>query len=173
MKNLGIECRKQMAKEIKKRLESSTNLFIASFNGMPVPEQDQLRRKLKEINVSLVVVKNRIAKQVFQQSDLQTFLPMMRGLTAIALGGEDCISPSKILMDFAGKSENFKILAAYVDQQILDSNSVKRLAAIPSREALLAQVFSGFKSPIQGLVNTLSATIKKFVFVLDKIKEKK
>jgi len=173
MEKLGIECKKQMIKEIKERLEDYPNLFLSSFKGMIAPEQDQLRHKLKEIDVSLVVVKNRIAKQAFQQSGLEILLPMMQGLTAVALGGEDCILPSKVLVDFARKSENFKILGAYVDEQLLDSDSVKRLAAIPSKEALLAQVFCGFKSPIQGLVNTLSATIKKFVIVIDKIKEKK
>ncbi len=140
MEKLGIECKKLMAKEIKERLKQSSNLFITSFNTTTVPEQERLRRKLKEIDVSLLVLKNRIVKQVFQQLNLEELASLMQGLTAVTLGGRDPVCVSKALVDFAGKHENFKILGAYIDEQLLDLNSIKRLAAIISREALLAQI---------------------------------
>lgn len=162
-----------MLEEIKEKLKGSSSLFITSFASLAVVEQDRLRLKLKEAGASLFVVKNRIAKQIFEQSNLNTLVPLMRGLTAIALGGPDALSVSKALVGFSAKSENLKILGAYVDQKTIDLTCIKRLASIPSKEVLLAQLVYGVKSPIQGLVNTLSATIRNFVTVLDKIREKK
>lgn len=173
MEKLGIECKQLMTKEIKEKIEQSPHLFIASFNRMVVPEQEQLRRKLKEIDASFLVLKNRILKRIFQQLNLENLSALMQGLIALALGGRNYVSVSKTLVDFAGKHQNFKILGAYLDEQFLDLNSVKRLASISSKETLFVQIVYGVKSPIQGLVNTLSATIKKFVVVIDKIKENK
>ncbi len=175
MKKIGIgrECKQLMAEKVKERLEQASELFITSFNTMAVSEQDTLRRKLKQIDASLFVVKNRLAKQAFRQLKLEELTPLMKGLTAISLGGRDTLSVSKTLVDFAASQENFKIMGAYVDRQILDSGWVKKLASIPSKEALFAQIVYGFKSPIQGLVNSLSAAIRNFVVVLDKIREKK
>lgn len=173
MEKLGSECKKLMAKEIKERLKSASCLFVTSFNTMAVSKQEQLRRKLKEINASLFVVKNRIVRQTLQQSNFEALATLMQGMTALTLGGDDSIAVSKALVDFTKKNENFKILGAYVDEQLLDLDSVKRLAAIPSKETLFVQIVYGFKTPIQGLVNCLSATIRNFVVVLDKIREKK
>ena len=170
---LGKECKQLMAKEIKERLGQTSQLFITSFNNIGVSEQESLRRKLNEIDASLFVVKNRLAKEVFRQLKLETLTPLMKGLTAISLGGRDVLSVSKTLVDFAGKQENFRILGAYVDKQALRPAWVKRLASIPSKETLLAQIVYGLKLPLQGLVNTLSGTIKKFIIVINKIGENK
>ncbi len=173
MEKFGIECKKLMAKETKERLKESPGFFVASFKAMAVSEQEELRRKLKEIDVSLFVVKNRIAKRAFKELKQEAVAALLQGPAAITLGGCDSISISKALVNFAGKHENFKILGAYLDEQVLDLSSVKTLASIPSKEVLLAQIVGGFKSPIQGLVTSLSAMIKKFVIVIDKIREKK
>lgn len=173
MEKLGIECKQLMAKEIKEKLKENSNIFISSFGTMVVPEQEQLRRRLKEIDVSLFVVKNRIARQVFQQLNLETLGLIMQGLTAITTGGPDAVCVSKALVDFASRHENFKILGGYVDEQLLDLNLLKRLAAVVSKEVLLAQIIFGFKSPIQGLVTSLSATTRKFIVAIDKIREQK
>ncbi len=173
MEKLGIECKQLMSKEIGERLKSNSSLFITSFNTMPVPEQEDLRRRLREINASLFVAKNRIANRTFQQMKLERLASTMKGLTAITMGGSDVIGISKTLVDFAGKHDNFKILGAYIDEQLLDRDSVKKLSTIASKEALLAQMICGFKSPIQGLVTSLSAMIKKFAIVIDKIRQTK
>jgi large subunit ribosomal protein L10 len=170
---LGLECKQGMAKEMKDKFQDSPHFFVTSFTSMAVPEQEQLRRKLKEAKASLFVVKNRIAKNVLKQLKLESVYSLVGGMTAIAIGGEESIFISKTLVDFAGKNENFKIVGAYCFDQVLDVNSIKELAAIPSRETLISQVLCGFQSPIQGLVNTLSATIKGVVVVLNKISEKK
>lgn len=173
MEKFGIETKKLMAEEIKEKLKSSFNFFATSYSGIAVSEQEQLRRKLKANQASMFIVKNRIANLAFKQLKQENLAALLQGSTAITIAGEDALSVSKTLVDFAGKSENFKVLGAYIDGRLLDSNLVKKLAAIPSKETLLAQVVGGIKSPIQGLVNTLSGTIKKFIVAIDKIREKK
>lgn len=172
MEKFGIETKKLMVEEIKEKLRSSSNLFATSFSAIAVSEQDQLRHKLKANQASMFMVKNRIAHLAFKQLKQENLAALLQGSTAITIAGEDALSVSKTLVDFAGKNENFKVIGAYIDGRLLDPTLVRKLAAIPSKETLLAQVVGGIKSPIQGLVNTLSGTIKKFVLVIDRIKEK-
>ncbi|MFH1046264.1 MAG: 50S ribosomal protein L10 [Candidatus Omnitrophota bacterium] len=170
---LGFGCKETMAKEMKEKLAKCSQLFVTTFRTMPVVEQEELRRRLKEIKASLFVVKHRIVRHVFKELDMESLNKMRSGMTAIALGEEQSNRLPKVLLEFAAKNENFKVFAGYWENQLLDLPTVKRLATMPSREVLLAQVFGGFKLPIQGLVNTLAATMRGVVIVLNKISEKK
>ena len=83
---------------------------------------------------------------------------------------EDAIS--KILVEFAKANENFSVRGALVDGVAWDSETVKGIAALPSREVLLAQTAAQIQAPIYGLVGGLSALMSKLVRVLDAVKEK-
>ena len=168
-----MACKKMMIKQIKERLQSPGDIFVTSFQGMSVPEQETLRRKLKESDILLFIVKNRLAKRALNEAKREQLLPVLQGPSAIATGSTDCIATSKILIDFAKRNQNFKVLGAFVDQQLIDLDSIKGLASIPSKEVLMAQIVGQIKSPLQGLINTLSATIRNFVLILDKIRDKK
>ncbi|MBN3039292.1 MAG: 50S ribosomal protein L10 [Candidatus Omnitrophica bacterium] len=170
---LGLECKRYMAKAMKGQFGQSPHIFITNLTALSVPDQEELRGKLREQNASMFVVKNRIAKNVFKELGIESMNSLLKGMTAVALGGEEAVNISKTLVSFAEKNESFSILGAYCFEQVLDSNSVKKLASIPSKETLIAQVLRGFQSPVQGFVTTLSATLKGFVVVLNKISEKK
>lgn len=173
MEKLGIEFKRIMAREIKEKLRDRDELFFSSFNGLAVAEQERLRRKLKEHKAAFMVMKNRIARKVFAEMQIGESASFMRKMTAVIIGSGDPVSISKILLEFAEKNEKFSVLGAYVGGQILERSSVKQLAVIPAKEVLLAQIVSGISSPLRGLVNCLSATMRNFVVVLDKIREKK
>ncbi|MFH1245120.1 MAG: 50S ribosomal protein L10 [Candidatus Omnitrophota bacterium] len=173
MEKLGIELKRIMAREIKEKLQNKDELFFSSFSGLAVDEQERLRRRLKDNKASFMVVKNRIAQKVFSQLQIEELSTFMQQMTAITVSSGDPVSISKILLEFAEKNEKFVVVGAYVGGQTLNRNSVKQLATIPAKEVLLAQIVRGIKSPISGLVNCLSATMRNFVVVLDKIREKK
>lgn len=173
MEKVGIGCKKLMAEEIKQKVADSSCLFTTSFQQLPATEQDELRKQLKELDVGVLIIKNRIARKALKGLNQEKILSLSKGLTALMLGKDDPVAVAKTLVDFAGKNENFKVLGGYVDEQIIEPSSIKELSSIPSREILLSQVVAGIASPIQGLVNTLSATIKQFLVVLNRIQENK
>jgi len=62
---------------------------------------------------------------------------------------------------------------AVVEGQTLDEAGVRRLATLPSRDVLQAQVVGVLAAPLQQLVTLLSAAPREFVVVLDQIIQKK
>ena len=62
------------------------------------------------------------------------------------------------------KKENEKFLrikAGFVEGKLVDEAEIKRLAELPSREGMIAQVLYGFNYPITQLVIALDAIAKK------------
>ena len=82
-------------------------------------------------------------------------------MTAIAVSPEDAVAPAKILKQYADKIESFTLLAGYCDGEVIDAAAVERLATIPSKETLIAQLLACIQSPLT-----------KFVYVLDQVAKK-
>ena len=64
----------------------------------------------------------------------------LSGMTAIAISKEDAVAPAKILKNYAEKVESFKLLAGFVDGEILDEAGIKALAEIPNKETLVCKI---------------------------------
>ena len=97
----------------------------------------------------------------------------LQGSTAIAISKEDYVAAAKILSDFAKEHEFFQVKSGYIDGKLIDKSEVTRLAKLPSREVLIAQVLGGLNSPITGFATVLNGTLKGLVVALNAIAEKK
>jgi large subunit ribosomal protein L10 len=62
---------------------------------------------------------------------------------------EDAVAAAKVISDFAKTNDKLVIKGGAYAGKALDVDGVKALAAIPSREVLIAQVAGLLKSPIQ------------------------
>jgi len=82
-------------------------------------------------------------------------------MTAIAVGGSDPVAPAKIIKDYADKVESFQILAGYLDGAVVDAKTVESLAAIPSKETLIAKFLGSIRSPLYGFAYALQAVVDK------------
>ena len=85
----------------------------------------------------------------------------LTGMTAIAIGTDNAVAPAKVLKEYAEKIESFQILAGYLDGKVVDVDTVKQLAEIPSKEVLIAKLLGSIKSPIYGLAYALQAVVDK------------
>jgi large subunit ribosomal protein L10 len=56
---------------------------------------------------------------------------------------------------------------------VIDAQAVEALAALPSREVLLAQLLQVMQGPISGLVNVLQGTLGSLVYALEAVRQKK
>jgi large subunit ribosomal protein L10 len=60
-----------------------------------------------------------------------------------------------------------------VDGQVVEAEEVKQIAALPSREALMAKLLFLLQSPITGFVRVMAALPREFVTVLDQVRQEK
>jgi len=110
------------------------------------------------------------AREVFSDMDLEQ---IMTGPTSIVIAQKDLVKTAKVLKDFSNELKVLTIKAGIMDKKLVDTESIKKIADLPSREVLLIQMVTALQSPITGLVNALSGITRSLVTVLDAVRNKK
>jgi large subunit ribosomal protein L10 len=158
---------------VKDKLSSSKSIVVADYRGLSVSEMTDLRTRLRKEGVELRVVKNRLAKIALSESNMDPMDAHLKGMTAIAFGMTDPVSPAKVLAGYAKENEKLKIIAGQMDNQVLDIAGINELAQLPSREVLLGRLLGSLTSPVQKLAYGLNQTVAKVVYAVDAVGRKK
>jgi len=170
-KKIG-EWKELMIKEFTDIFNKDKNMYLSNFTGLKSEEMNELRRSLESSSAKYIVVKNSIAKVVLENAGLSDLVKMLNGGIGITLGGKDPINTAKTLARFGKGHTSLKTLGGYLDGELIDATRMKFLASLPSRQELIAKTVYGIKAPLSGFVGVLSNTLKKFVYVVQAIKEK-
>jgi large subunit ribosomal protein L10 len=132
-----------------------------------------LRRKLREANTEYQVVKNSLLVRASEGNDVALIKDQFTGPSAIALSHDDPVAPAKVFADFVKENKKFEIKGGVLNGKIIDPDGIKALSSLPSREVLLAQVLSAMNAVPTSLVTALADVPRRFVNVLQAIKDQK
>lgn len=173
VEKLSRMCKEKMITELVLRFEKHPNFIVTNYMGTSTADLEALRRDLKKASSSYFVVKNSILKLAFGKIKMEENVKDVDGGVGVSFAGDDIVSACNILVGFSKKNDKFKIKGGVIDGKRAAPEKIIRLASLPPREVLLAQVVGGMKSPITGFVNVLGGVLRKFVNVVDAIKTKK
>ena len=162
-----------IVKEVSDSLKNSAGVMIANFTKLNVIDIDILRRQLEKKATRLIVTKNTLLKRALSEVALDEAAAFVEGTTGLAVYEDDPVGTAKTLFEFSKKHKTFNIRGGMVEGELINAEKAKELSELPSREVLLATVFMRMKSPITGLVNVLSGSIRGLVNVLNQISENK
>lgn len=160
-------------KELHDLAEKAKVMIFANFHGLNVADTSDLRRKLRKEGVEYKVAKKTLVKKVLDSFGFTGERADLEGEVAMIFGYDEPVAPAKTLTAFAKKHEGLKVLGGVFESAYVDKAAVARLATIPSREVLIAQVLQVMNSPARGLVVTLNAVPGGLVRVLNQIAVKK
>ncbi|KKR76213.1 MAG: 50S ribosomal protein L10 [Candidatus Levybacteria bacterium GW2011_GWA2_40_8] len=172
-KKLTGRPRKEKAvEEISQKLEESDSLVLTDYQGLKHKQLEDLKRNLKKSNAIFNVTKNTLLKISVEKSkkyaDLLKKHTYESPTAALFIKGD--VTQALKLLAKANKAFGLpKIKVGIIDGEVLDEASVLRIASLPNRETLLAQLGGTLNSPISGLVFVLNANLQKLVFVLSEI----
>ena len=138
----------------------SQTLALAEYRGLTVAHLDKLRRDARDKGVYLHVLKNSLARRAVAGTPFEVAQGAMVGPLIYGFS-EDAVAAAKVISDFAKGNDKLVIKGGAYAGKVLDANGVKALAAIPSREVLIAQVAGLLKSPIQRLAGVLAAVAEQ------------
>lgn len=160
----NLEAKKQVVEEVKAKIEASKAVVLVNYNKLTVAEVTELRNKFREANCEYKVYKNTLVRKAFNELGVEKFDADLNGTTATVFCQEET-SGLKILSDAvkANKAleEKLVVKSAYVDNAYVDKAGAAALAAIPSKEVLLARMVGSLQSSISKLVYVLDAIAKK------------
>lgn len=173
MKKLGLIFKETSEKQIKNNLKDSDSVFIINYSKLSSPDLSSLRLNLRGCGAKLFVVKNTVARRALRGTKLESLTKTIEGPCGLIFVKEEPVTASRILWDFYKAHEQLKLEGGALKNKIINKADIETLAKIPSKEILRAQVVMSLNSPITKLVIVLNQTLKKFVYCLDQIKQKK
>lgn len=173
MKKLGLLLKEVSANRIKDSLKASNNVFIIKFSGLSSPDMTALRQELSGSGATLFVAKNSVVRRVFQDSQLESLVGAIEGPCGLVFTKREPVDATRALYNFSKSHEQLKLEGGALADRILTKVDIERLAKLPSKEVLRAQVVGALIAPISGLVYALSGNLKKLVYCLEQIKNKK
>jgi large subunit ribosomal protein L10 len=159
--------------ELKEKFSETKSVFLTDFRGLNVEEMSKLRRELKKGGAEYRVTKNTLIRMAAQQSGLEAIADYLKGPTGLVLSYQDPVTPAKILYEIRQKTEKPKIKAIWMEGRLLDENYLKRIATLPPREVIIAQILSGLNAPLSNFIGTIQGMLRNFVGVIEAIKEAK
>ena len=134
-----LEQKQQVVSDLSELIRNSASGVIVNYQGITVDDDTKMRKALREAGVKYMVVKNTLTGRACDECGYSEIKQHLTGMTAIAISEKDAVAPAKILKEYADKIESFKILAGYVDGEVLDEKNVLALAEIPSRRKAARQ----------------------------------
>ncbi|HJM82435.1 MAG TPA: 50S ribosomal protein L10 [Nitrospinota bacterium] len=168
------ETKIQEVESIKTYFNESKCAVLADYRGVSADEMTELRRKLRENNSKLKVMKNTLARLAAKDTTYECVNDLFNGPVSVAFGmGEDVSAPAKVMTDFAKENKNLEILGGIVEGAVLDSKAVLELSKMPPKPVIQAMLLGVFEAPSRNFLGVLEGTAKKFLYALSAIAEKK
>ena len=148
-----------MAGHLGERLEGVNDLLVVNVIGIDANRTSALRKRLREKSMSLLVVKNSLARRATEGTVLASAFEGVAGTMAVVWGGEDIVSLAKEVADLA-KGEDFAPFEArggVMGGDVLTAEGVMQVSKWPSREEQLSILSGQILSPGANLQSQLLA----------------
>ena len=146
--------------DVAAQVARAQTLALAEYRGLTVEHLNALRRQARERGVYLHVLKNTLARRAVAGTPFECASDAMVGPLIYGFS-EDAVAAAKVMADFAKGNDKLVVKAGAYAGKALDANGVKALAAIPTKEVLLAQLLGLMQSPISRMARVLAALAEK------------
>ena len=146
--------------DVAAQVAKSQTLALAEYRGLTVEQLNKLRVEARSKGVYLHVLKNTLARRAVAGTPFESASESMVGPLIYGFS-EDAVAAAKVIADFAKGNDKLVIKAGSYAGKALDVDGVKALAAIPSKEVLLAQLLGLMQSPISRIARAVAAVAEK------------
>lgn len=160
--------------DFRERASGALVMYLTDFTGLDVKSMTVLRQKLRENGAEYVVAKNRLVRLALAETDLPDLSEALQGPTGVVFGFDDAVMPAKALTEFAKEHDDRPVFKVGVlENKILEPAQIDRLAKLPPKEQLLAELAGAMQAPLAALAGALEGKLQEMAGLLDAYKAKK
>ncbi|NCO85491.1 MAG: 50S ribosomal protein L10 [Rhodobacterales bacterium] len=163
--------KEKLVEELGQIFESSGVVVVAHYAGITVAEMQDLRAKMRAAGGSVRVAKNKLAKIALEGKPCASIGNLLTGMTVLSYS-EDPVAAAKVVEAYAKTNDKLVILGGAMGNAALDAAGVKAVAAMPSREELIAQIVSCIGAPASNIAGAIGAPASNIASILSTIEEK-
>jgi large subunit ribosomal protein L10 len=148
--------------EVGAQVAQAQAIIVAEYRGLGVEAITGLRKQARQSGVYLRVLKNTLARRAVAGTPFEGLTDKLVGPLIYGIS-TDPVSCAKVLADFAKGNDKLLLKAGAMPNFVMDTNAVKALASMPSRDALLAKLLGTMQAPIAKFVQTANEVPARFV----------
>ncbi|PLS19829.1 50S ribosomal protein L10 [Neptunicoccus cionae] len=146
-------------------------VVVSHYVGLTVAEMQDYRARMREVGGSVRVAKNKLAKIALEGTPCEGVKDLLSGMTVFAYS-EDPVAAAKATEAFAKENDKLVILGGSMGDNLLDVAGVKAVAAMPSREELIASIVGCIGAPASNIAGAIGAPASNIASILSTIEEK-
>lgn len=157
-------------------LKSAKSVILINFAGMSVKTQQELKKRLKEVNARMLVVKNTLLKRAGQQAKMAKEVltdTVLAGQTALILADNDPVAPLQVLGKFALEFEVPQLKVGVIEGVFQNTDTLEEVSKLPDKNVLVAQAIGAIAAPMYGIIGVLQGNMQKLVYILEGYKGKR
>jgi large subunit ribosomal protein L10 len=159
--------------EMNSRLKKAQATFLVDYQGLDVESINKIRGELRKVDTEFKVIKNRLLKLASRDTDTESIQEQFVGPCALAITYDDIVASAKALVDLSKDIKNLDLKVGQMSGKVMDLDTLKRLAGLPGRDQLLAQVLSAMHAVPTSFVRVLNGVTVKMLNVLKAIEADK
>jgi ribosomal protein L10 len=146
---MSKQVKEMLTREFARRLDGVGDALFVNVVGLDANQTVALRRDLREKNIHLLVIRNKLAHRAAEGTPLGNALSDLEGSTALVWGAEDFVSLAKEIsrLDEDKKLEAFQTRGGVMDGEKLTRERVKEISKWPSRPEQLSLLSGQILSP--------------------------
>jgi large subunit ribosomal protein L10 len=159
--------------EIKELLESSTAVYLTDYHGINVEDISDIRNQFRNEGVRYKVFKNTLVKRALDEvGKYDKIADHLIGMTGFAFTSTNPLAPAKIINKYFVDKEKLSLKACYVEGEYFEGSQLKALAALPTKDELIASIMGSLDSPVSGIVGAINAVMRDLVNVVDQVSQR-
>lgn len=164
--------KKEIVSELKEKFDQNKSVVITDYTGVTAEELRELRRQFYEKNCDYQVVKKTLLKLALEEADIEGLNPEeLEGQIGIGIS-EDEVTAPKLVHKF-GQEHNYElIIDGLLNQEKAGKETMEKLAQLPGKQQLQANLVGSLNAPIANLRNTLAGNLNKLTAILKARQEK-
>ncbi len=140
-------------------------VVVAHYVGLTVADMTDLRLRMSEAGATVRVAKNRLAKIALKGKPSESIGDLLTGQTVLAFS-VDPVAAAKVAQAFSKDNDKLVILGGAMGDTVLDVAGVKAVAAMPSREEVLASIAACLGSPASNIASAIGAPASNIAGIL-------
>lgn len=164
-----------LIEKIGETLKQYSCVYLVQSAGLDAEKTSALRRACFNDGIKMMCVKNTLLHKAFEASetDYSELYDLLHGETTLLLSNVGN-APAKMIKKFRDKKETLPVLkgafveeSVYVGEEMLDT-----LAAIKSKNELIADVVALLQSPAKNVISALNSGAGKLHGILETLSNK-
>ena len=152
--------------QLEAHLKEAKSVGFTSNTKITVAEVTAIKRDLIPYNAIYLTAKKTLIRIAFKNVfGLDLDIDTLPGQVAMVITKEDAIAPLGVVNKYASqkdwkKAQKLTFVGGYFEEKIVDADSIRKIASLPSREVLLAKLLGSMMAPLSSLARFFDAAKK-------------